>query len=151
MTPPLNPFNFQTPPLSFLLQKSLYNVDSFQLWEGEGVGGFVICKYKSNLLSDCTVTVLNIRAVQAATMWCTSSHIPQLTFTRILLDDVFVGRLFFFFNLLVCTLYIILPVTSINVRTAFMQHQLTETLQSWCNLRILSYPQPLCVTQQALV
>jgi len=56
----------------------------------------IIFEYKSILPSDCTVTVLKIRTVQTARVWCTS-NIPQLTFTRILLDDGFVGCLLYLY------------------------------------------------------
>jgi hypothetical protein len=64
------------------------------MWGGEGE---VMFKYKPNLpTDDCAVTVLKIRAVHAATMWCTSSNVPHLTFTRILIGGGFVGSLLFF-------------------------------------------------------
>jgi len=62
--------------------------------------------------------VLKIGAVQSARMWCTSNK-PKLTFTIIFLDEGFVGPLLFFFNLMEYTLYITVPLKSLNVRIAF--------------------------------
>jgi len=52
-------------------------------------------KYKSNLPSNMTVAVLKTGTVETARIWCTSNN-PKLTFTRILLDEGFVGSLLFF-------------------------------------------------------
>jgi hypothetical protein len=51
------------------------------------------------------LALLKIGAVQSARMWLTSNK-PKLTFTRILLDEGFVGPLLLFFNLIEYALYI---------------------------------------------